>query len=153
MKLKLHYANDIEDYNELLFHAAFQVLIDYVNNVKGQYRPNIKAIKTWEYGADGRAPHVFELAYSKANWFSRVFFRTRWAKHLAMSYLHHEINEVSGPDAQLPDLEYAHHLKMLMDLYLWYTTEYKSLSKREQYDIRDAKLAELMTIHQLFWDE
>ncbi len=138
--------------DNVLIHAAFQVLVNFIENEKGILRRSIRDIKTWV--PDGRSfpPHPFEQAYANASAFSRYFYKARWRKLLAQAYLHHEIEELTGPTATMEDIAYSALIILQRDLYLWYINEYKPGGEHLTLDVDiDQKLHDLINIRDTLW--
>ena len=134
-------------YDEIMFHAMFQSLVDFIEQKKG-YTPDISSIKNWVY--DGlSSPHPFQLAYASASFFSRVVYKNRWRKLLAQANLYHEIQALTRPDAPPEDLAYAHLVNLQQELYLWYLNDYKGGTTDVK--IMDEKLSLLLSIRHTLW--
>lgn len=148
-----HRSPHLKDYSIELVHKSFGVLVDYIENVKGNYVPRIpKGIDSNTFTATKTVdvPHIYEIAYNDANFLSKIVFKRRWRKLLAMAYIDHEIKELTGPEAPLEFIAYSEVITKIRDLYLWYSVDFKQLDLDlpTSASVIDGKMTDLLSIRQ-----
>jgi hypothetical protein len=113
---------EYSDRVEVLFHAVFQILVDFVEEELG-HRGHLWYEDTiHEKIAKGEWVHPTERAYINTPRWARWWYRKDWAEPLGVAALDWYAT-LDGPDEEYPSPSQAQFGREVKELYLWYKHE------------------------------